>query len=148
MKIYVGSDHHGFKHKKGLIEELKKRGLEVIDDGDGKLDPNDDFPRYALKVVQNIIADDGQGSLGILLCGSGQGMCMAANRFNGIRAALGWSEEAARSSRHDDDSNVLCLPADSLNFNDLISIVDVWLNTSFSSAPRFIRRLSQMDNFK
>lgn len=115
------------------------------DEGDTALDPADDFPVYAHKVVQDVLASKDDDPRGILICGSGQGVCMAANRFKGIRAALGFDREAARSSRNDDDSNILCLPARLNDNNETNIIVETWLNTPFSKAPRFTRRIKQMD---
>ncbi|HET7630419.1 MAG TPA: RpiB/LacA/LacB family sugar-phosphate isomerase, partial [Candidatus Saccharimonadales bacterium] len=85
-------------------------------------------------------------SRAILICGSGQGMCMAANRFKGIRASLCWSVEEARAARNDDDSNVLCLAARYTDFRTAQPIVSAWLRTPFAAAPRFKRRLAQLDN--
>jgi ribose 5-phosphate isomerase B len=90
----------------------------------------------------------GDGDLdtrGILICGSGQGMCMAANRFKGIRAALAWDQEEARAARNDDDSNVLCLSARYLDFDKTIGIVHTWLMTPFAGATRFKRRIQELD---
>ena len=132
-----------------MSEYLKTRGIEVVDEGDQKLDPADDFPQFAATTVTALLLAIGQGvpdARGILICGSGQGMCMAANRYKGIRASLVWNESEAHSSRNDDDSNVLCLPARELtDFDKIIAIVDVWLNTPFPGAERFIRRIKELD---
>ena len=146
MKIYVGTDHNGYHLKTQLVEYLKKAGYEVVDDGDSKLDPNDDFPVFAQKVVMDLLASDDKDARGILLCGSGQGMCMAANRFKGVRAALLYDRESARSSRNDDDSNIACLPANVMNKEDASVIIETWLNTPFARATRFIRRIKEMDS--
>lgn len=146
MKIYVGTDHRGFSLVKDLVDHLKKEGYDVKDDGDLELKPEDDFPLFARRVVNDILASEDEEPRGILLCGSGQGMCMAANRFKGIRACLGWSNEAARSSRNDDDSNVLCLPADVVGESKEFTIVDTWLKTPFADAVRYRRRLYELDN--
>ncbi len=145
MKIYVGADHNGFFLRNSLIKYLKSAGYEVIDEGDKKLVPDDDFPVYAEKVVKGVLSSDDKDPRGILICGSGQGVCMAANRHKGIRAALGFDRESARSSRNDDDSNILCLPAHFLVDNQANVIAETWLNTPFAKAPRFVRRLKEMD---
>jgi ribose 5-phosphate isomerase B len=145
-KIYIGADHNGFERKKQLTEYLQKNGYEVVDEGDVSLAPEDDFPQFASKVVQAMRGDqDPSTAKGILICGSGQGMCMAANRFKGIRAALAYDQEEARSARNDDDSNVLCLSARSLDFNTTLSIVHTWLMTPFAGANRFKRRVAELD---
>ena len=145
MKVYIGADHNGFYLRNSLIKYLKAAGYEVIDDGDQKLNPNDDFPLFAQKVVSDILASDDRDAKGILICGSGQGMCMAANRFKGIRAALVYDRESARSSRNDDDSNILCLPSKVLEKDTANLITETWLNTAFAKAPRFIRRIRELD---
>lgn len=145
MKIYIGSDHRGYQFKQDITEYLKQAGHDVVDKGDQNFNPDDDFPQFAGRVVTSMLADSDHEARGILLCGSGQGMCMAANRFKGIRAALGYDRESARSSRSDDDSNVLCLPASSLNGQQIREIIDIWLKTPFAAAPRFMRRLKEID---
>jgi phosphoribosylaminoimidazolecarboxamide formyltransferase/IMP cyclohydrolase len=100
---------------------------------------------FAQKVVTNVLSDKDIETRGILLCGSGQGMCMAANRFKGIRACLGYDRESVRAARNDDDSNVLCLPANALEKGELKVIVETWLNTPFANASRFRRRIKELD---
>ena len=146
MKVYVGADHNGFDLKQDLITMLQKLGHEAVDEGDRQLRPDDDFPGFAAKVVKALLADGSADARGILICGSGQGMCMAANRFKGIRASLVWDAAEARMSRNDDDSNVLCLPARLLKAADAEAVVSVWLSTSFAGAPRFKRRIQQLDD--
>ncbi len=145
MKIFVGADHNGFELKAKLSDYLKTRGYEVIDDGNQELDPADDFPEFASKAVKDLQAA-GPEAKAILICGSGQGMCMAANRYKGIRASLVWNEAEARAARNDDDSNVLCLAAREIkDFDQLTAIVEVWLKTPFMGAARFVRRIQQLD---
>lgn len=146
MKIYVGADHRGFESKRTLIAHLKKSGHDVLDDGDTLLNPEDDFPVFAQKVVIDILTSKDKDARGILICGSGQGMCMTANRYKGIRAALGYDEESATSSRNDDDANVLCVSAILLEKEGSFDIVDAFLKTPFANAPRFIRRIREMDD--
>lgn len=145
MKIYIGSDHNGHQLKGSLKEHLVKHGHDVHDGGNDKLDPLDDFPVFAARVVNDILSSKDEDTRGILLCASGQGMCMVANRFKGIRACLAWDRESARAARNDDDSNVLCLPASSLRSDAAYEIVQTWLNTPFANAQRFVRRIREMD---
>ncbi len=145
MRIYLGADHNGFEYKQKVIEHLKKRGHEVIDCGDVRNDSNDDFPQFAGQVATALLGDSSDDARGVLICGSGQGMCMAANRFKGIRASLCWNVDEARSSRNDDNSNVLCVSARYTSLDEITSILDTWLTTPFAAAPRFIRRLKQLD---
>lgn len=143
MKIFIGADHNGYEFKKEIHACLLGKGHEVIDKGDLEFNKDDDFPMYAARVASEVLAN--KDSVGILLCGSGQGVCIAANRFKGIRAALAWNEESAYESRHDDDSNVLCLPAEQVTIDEAREIVDTWLKTEFSGAARFRRRNAQLD---
>lgn len=145
MKIFIGSDHNGFFLRGALMKYLERAGYDVIDDGDVKPDPQDDFPLFAQKTVNDLLASDDQDPRGILICGSGQGMCMAANRFKGIRAALGYDRESVRSARNDDNANILCLPASTLEKDQANVLVETFLNTPFADAPRFRRRLAQLD---
>lgn len=146
MKIYIGADHNGFEYKNKLAEYLKKSGYEVVDEGGVARESEDDFPQFAGRVIQAMRGDtDPANARGILICGSGQGMCMAANRFKGIRAALAWDQEEARAARNDDDSNVLCLSARYLDFDKTIAIVHTWLMTPFAGAARFKRRIQELD---
>lgn len=146
MKIYIGSDHNGFHMRGELVQYLKRAGYDVDDEGDKRQDPNDDFPVVARRVVKDLLASSDDDPRGILLCGSGQGMCMAANRFRGIRAALGYDISTVRAARNDDNSNVLCLPAKSLEKDNSRVIVETWLNTPFAGATRFKRRIEELDS--
>ncbi len=149
MKIYIGGDHNGFALKKHLSAYLKHAGYDVSDEGDVKLDPNDDYPQFAARVVTAMRAgpdaSDADGPRGILVCGSGQGVCIAANRFKGIRASVCNNVEEVRAGRNDDDTNVLCLPARMVTSHESERLVDLWLNTAFARAPRFIRRINELD---
>ena len=145
MKIYIGADHNGFEYKQQVSEYLRSEGHEVVDEG-GVRDPEDDFPTFAGEVVHALLADGGDSkTFGILICGSGQGMCMAANRFKGIRASLCWNTDEARSARNDDDSNVLCLSSKYTSLEETKAIIGAWLSTPFAAAPRYVRRIKQLD---
>lgn len=146
MKIYLGSDHNGYHLKEDVFAYLSKRGFAVEDVGDTEPDPDDDFPQFAQRTALKILGDVDGDARGILLCGGGQGMCMAANRFKGIRASVIWDEYEAKMTRNDNDSNVLCLPSRLLeNGSAWQPIVDTWLDTPFASAERYRRRNRQLD---
>lgn len=145
MKIFLGSDHNGIALKQALKQYLEISGHQVIDEGNTKLNPEDDFPMFAAKVVNAMLSSPEKDPMGILICGSGQGMCMAANRYKGIRSALCWNVAEAHAARNDDNSNVLCLSSRSTTNNEAEKIVNVWLSTPFAGAPRFIRRLKELD---
>lgn len=143
MVVYLGADHNGFELKQQIHAFLLEHGHEVVDKGDERFDKDDDFPRYAAAVANAVLADE--GSRGILVCGSGQGVCIAANRFKGIRGALAWNEDTAFEARNDDDSNVLCLPSRQIDMAAAREIIDTWLSTPFSGAARYRRRNQQLD---
>ncbi len=146
MKIYIGSDHNGFDFKDQITDFLRRAGYEVIDKGDANFKPDDDYPQFAGRTVASLLSDKDTDSKGILICGSGQGMCIAANRFKGIRASLCWNLEEARAARNDDDSNILCLSSRYISIEDSKPIIMTWLNTPFAAAARFKRRIEELDN--
>lgn len=145
MQIFLGSDHNGLDLNQHIYKYLSLGGFEILDLGDTKLDPNDDFPLFASKVVNAMKISNDEDPRGILICGSGQGMCMAANRYKGIRAALCWNVAEAYAARNDDNSNVLCLSAKSTSAKEAEAIINAWLHTPFAGATRFNRRLKQLD---
>jgi ribose 5-phosphate isomerase B len=147
MNVYLGADHNGFALKEKVFAHLAKQGYNVVDVGDTELDPEDDFPQFAQMAALKVIGDETGEGRAILICGGGQGMCMAANRFHGIRASVVWDAHEAKMTRHDNDSNILCLPARVLNSDEDLwkDVVDTWLKTPFAAAPRFKRRNAQMD---
>ncbi|HEV2403484.1 MAG TPA: RpiB/LacA/LacB family sugar-phosphate isomerase [Candidatus Saccharimonadales bacterium] len=146
MKVYMGADHNGFRMKAKLTIALRQAGYNVVDEGDVALRPDDDYPQFAEKTVRAMQASDDPEPRGILICGSGQGICMAANRFKGIRASLVWETAEARAARNDDDSNVLCLPARFIDDQTAIAISETWLETPFAGAIRFKRRIAELDH--
>lgn len=147
MKIYLAADHQGFHLKEKVFAYLSKHGYEVEDVGDRELDPTDDFPEFAQRAAIKVIGDTDKDPRAILVCGGGQGMAMAANRFRGIRASVVWDAHEAKMTRNDNDSNVLSLPARVLEDDDAVwqGIIETWLNTPFADAARFKRRNAQLD---
>lgn len=145
MKVYIGADHNGFYLRNSLITYLKKAGYDVVDDGSAELDHEDDFPVFAAKVVKDVLGSSDDDARGVLICGSGQGMCMAANRFKGIRACLGYDRETIRASRNDENVNILCLPSKVLENDEANLLVETFLNTKFADATRYKRRIREMD---
>jgi len=150
MKIYLGADHQGFYLKEKVFAYLAKHGYEVEDVGDKELNPSDDFPDFAQLAATKLIGDTDKDPRAILLCGGGQGMAIAANRFRGIRAAVAWDPYEAKMARNDNDSNVLCLPSRILDAQDDAvwqGIIETWINTPFANAARYKRRNAQIDEF-
>lgn len=146
MKIILGSDHGGFDLKQLLVHHLSvKNDYEVEDVGDKTPNPDDDYPQFAFMAATKLLGEE-DATRAILVCRGGQGMAMAANRLTGIRAAVCWNEHSAKKSREDNDSNVLCLPADELSVDEVKDIVHAWLNTPFSKAARHQRRIQELDS--
>lgn len=128
MKYYIGADHAGIDIKAYVKELFEKRGHEVIDLGPNTKD-RVDYPDYAAKVCENVLKDE--GSKGILICGSGIGMSMAANKFDGIRAALCHNEYSAKMAREHNDANVICIGERVSGFGMVEAIIDSWNESSF-----------------
>ncbi len=144
MKVFIGADHNGFHMKEKVLAYLSKREYDVEDVGDKELNPEDDFPIFAQRAAIKVLGEE--DARAILLCGGGQGMCMAANRFRGIRASVIWDEYEAKMTRNDNDSNVLCLPSRLFENNDgWQAILDTWLTTPFAAADRYKRRNRELD---
>lgn len=150
MKLFLGADHGGYYLKEKIESYLSKRGYDWEDVGNKELDPNDDFPQFAQMAALKILGENERDDpRAILICTGGQGMCMAANRFKGIRAAVVWDSFEAHECRNDNDSNVLCLPARVLDDDAEIwkDIIDTWIGTPFAGAARYKRRNAELDAF-
>ncbi len=145
MNIYIGADHNGFELRTKLISYLQQSGYTVHDDGNEKLDPADDYPVFAARVVRDMQSSNDETARGILICGSGQGIMIAANRHKGVRACLGYNVESVRAARTDDDCNVLALPANVVQGEEVNVIVEAFLNTPFEANERYTRRIKEMD---
>lgn len=139
--IYLGADHGGFTFKEKIKEFLKELKIEYQDLGNLKFEPGDDFVDYAVAVAKKVVETNGKG---ILVCTNGEGMCIAANKIKGIRAASPSTKKAAIRSREDLDANVLCLGEHVLSFREAKKIIRVWLETDFFKAERYIRRLNKI----
>ncbi len=147
MTIYIGADHRGFSLKEHLKTVLKSEGYEVFDVGATAYDKDDDFPDFAKPVAEKInIASE--ADRGILICGSGFGMDIAANRYKNVRAVLPMSADHAYQSRHDDNANVLSIAADFTDEATAERIVEVFLVTPFAKETRYARRLEKISQFE
>lgn len=143
MKVFLGSDHRGFALKNRLAKYLAgRKGIELHDLGPTERDPNDDYPVISKTVSTRVKKEE--GAFGILLCGSGAGACMAANKISAIRAVLAADPWTAQAARNDDDANVLCLAAERLTFRQASKIVRTFLQSSFSQTARYRRRIAEL----
>lgn len=137
MKIALGADHAGYALKSSLAEHLRLRGHEVLDLGTDSERPVD-YPDYAHKVALAVVSREAER--GLIVCGSGVGACIAANKVPGVRAGLCHDTFSARQGVEDDDVNVLCLGARVVGLNLAFEIADSWLTARFSKAERHVRR--------
>jgi len=142
MKVALGSDHAGLELRQAVREHLQNKGHEVVDMGTESA-ASTDYPIYAEKVAESIVQH--QADLGILVCGSGVGMSMAANRVSGIRAVLATNEYLAEMSRAHNNANVLCLGQRILGVGVALNIVDAFLSTPFEGG-RHQRRIDQIES--
>lgn len=143
--VYLGADHRGYEIKEKLREYLISRGYQVSDLGTDSKEPVD-YPIIAEKVARKVAEDP--NNRGILLCGSGAGVCIVANKFKGIRAAVAWRPEIAKTIRYDDNVNVLCLPADELSCEEVEETAQRFLNTSFGGDERYRKRLKEIEEIE
>jgi len=147
MKIFIGADHKGFGLKGDLISYLNINGYDVVDLGANEYDENDDYSDYGIKVGESVAAET--GSFGILICGTGVGVCIAANKVIGVRAGLCSTQEIARLARNDDDINILALNSDLHNNLDIaVKIVDTFLLTKFENSEKRVRRIDKITNYE
>lgn len=140
MKIAIGNDHRGVELKQKIISRFKNNIF--MDIGSSSKEGSVDYPDYAARVTKEII--NKKCERGILICGSGIGMSMSANKFPGIRAAMVWDPKIAELTRQHNDSNVLCLASDFTETATIFDIVDVWLKTPFEGG-RHQRRVEKMN---
>ncbi|HQM99576.1 MAG TPA: ribose 5-phosphate isomerase B [Candidatus Hydrogenedentes bacterium] len=146
MIIAVGSDHAGYEgaaaqYKPAVMEHLRSLGHEVIDCGT-KGPESVDYPDFAAAVCKEILA--GRAEAGVLICGTGIGMGIVANRRSGIRAAVCATPDMARLSREHNDANILCVGKRVLSLEQVLELLDIWLDTPFSGGERHCRRVQKM----
>lgn len=142
MKIYLASDHGGFKLKEEIKHWLNEWHVEFEDMGANKYDPEDDYPDFAWPAAMAVGSHP--GTFGILVCRSGQGESIVANKARGARAAIAWNEHSAHAARNDDDANILCLPADYVTLDQAKAIAHAFIHTPFGDDERFKRRADKV----
>jgi len=143
--IYLGADHAGFALKEKIKNYLDKKGIAYQDLGNLVLDVTDDYPDFAQNVARQVVKTK---SLGILVCGSAQGMCIAANKIKGIRAVVPFSLKEARLSREHTNANILCLSGWYFHFHKATKMLDIFLHTSFSTESRHLRRVNKISKME
>ncbi len=145
--IYLGADHRGFDLKQRLYQKLQDEGLKVTDLGDEVLNPSDDYVDFAENVAKAVL-EEPEVNRGVLLCGTGVGVDIVANKYDGIRSALVSDIKTTVQSRQHEDVNVIALPADTLDLESAWEIVEAFLNTPFSEEERHVRRLEKIEELE
>lgn len=143
--IFLGADHKGFEIKEKVEAYLKEKTIEFMDCGAQELNPEDDYTDYAFQVSENVIKDS--NNFGILICNSGEGMSIAANKVKGVRAALCNSEESCKKSREHNNANILVLNSDN-DIDSVIKFIETFLNTPFSFEERHLRRIEKITQYE
>tara|TARA_Y100000310_G_scaffold321317_1_gene378771 strand:+ start:4185 stop:4661 length:477 start_codon:yes stop_codon:yes gene_type:complete len=147
MVIYIGADHRGFELKAELKEFIQGLGYQVFDMGAETLDENDDYPDFAAAVAGKV-SDDYENAKGIVICGSGIGVDIVANKFSRVRCSLVSTSDQAFDARSDDDANVLALGANIVNSEEVKKILTTWLGTPFSDEERHRRRRDKISKLE
>src|SRR3989338_365465 len=142
LKIILGADHAGYALKEKIKKYLEKKKIQYEDAGAYKLNPKDDYVDYAVKAAKKV--SKSKNTTGILVCGTGTGMEIAANKIKGIRAAMGYDTYSAKMAKEHNDANILGLRSRNISFDKTKKIIDAWLNTKFSSKQRHRRRVNKI----
>lgn len=151
MKVYIGADHRGYKLKEELKIWLMENKVAIKDIGAFEYDSNDDYPLYAEQVARHVATDFGKNlkdARGILICGSGVGVDIVANKFKHIRSGLAINPEQIEKARLDDDINILTIPADYINDKNTKLIAKLFLETPFSKEEKKERRLEEIEKIE
>lgn len=160
--IYLGADHRGYELKEKIKKWLKDKRYEFVDLGNEKLDTEDDYPDFALKVAKKIgkrpasakasasgsTKSARQSDMGIVICGSGVGADIVANRLANVRCGLGFSPQQVRIAKRDDDINCLSLAADFVSDDEAKKIIEMFLETQFSGSEEYLRRINKIEKIK
>src|SRR4030042_857087 len=146
MKVYLGADHRGYVLKEKIAKWLFEWGYEFDDLGAETYDEKDDYTKYASDVA-SLVAEN-KNSLGILLCGSGVGVDVTANKFDGVRASIGIDSEQVRQGRKEDNMNTLVIAADHTSEHDAREMIKAFLETDFSGKARYNKRLQDIKNIE
>ncbi|WP_433269604.1 ribose-5-phosphate isomerase [Actinosynnema sp. CS-041913] len=146
MRVYLGSDHAGFELKTHLAKHLTEAGHEVVDVGPAEYDAEDDYPPFCIEAARRVVDDE--GSLGIVIGGSGNGEQIAANKVPGARAALAYSVETARLAREHNNAQLIGVGARMHATEEAFAIVDAFLATPFSDQPRHARRIAILSDYE
>lgn len=150
MRIHVATDHAGLEFSQQLQEHLRNAGHEVVDHGPQEYDPVDDYPSFCINAAQAVANDWGEGteSLGVVFGGSGNGEQIAANKVEGVRAALVWSDATAKLAREHNNANVISIGARQHELEEAIRFIDLFVAEPFPGDERHVRRISQLAEYE
>lgn len=150
MRIHVATDHAGLEFSQQLQQHLREAGHEVIDHGPETYDALDDYPSFCINAALGVARDerDGVEALGVVFGGSGNGEQMAANKVEGIRAALVWNESTAELAREHNNANVISIGARQHPVEDAIRFIELFIATPFSGDERHVRRIGQVGEYE
>lgn len=146
MKVFLGADHRGYELKEKIAKWLFEMEYPYQDLGAYHMDPNDSYTKYAEQVASLVAAN--KGSRGVLLCGSGVGVDVVANKFDGIRASIGKDVFQVEAGRNDDDMNILVIAADYTEEKDVKAMLISFLETKFSGKEKYERRLQEIEEIE
>ncbi|MGO3148377.1 MAG: ribose-5-phosphate isomerase [Leucobacter sp.] len=150
MRIHVATDHAGLEFSQQLQQHLRGRGFDVIDHGPAEYDALDDYPSFCINAALGVARDerDGVTALGVVFGGSGNGEQMAANKVDGIRAALVWNDSTAMLAREHNNANVISIGARQHEVADAIRFIDLFIDTPFPGDERHVRRVAQLAEYE
>lgn len=150
MRIHIATDHAGLDFSTRLQDHLRGAGHEVVDHGPVEYDAVDDYPAFCIRAAQAVVADQAAGleTLGVVFGGSGNGEQIAANKVDGIRAALVWNTSTAELAREHNDANVISIGARQHSFEEVASFIDTFIATPFSGEERHARRIAQIADYE
>lgn len=150
MRIHVATDHAGFEYSKTLVAHLRAAGHDVVDHGPTAFDAEDDYPSFCIAAARAVVADQRAGveALGVVFGGSGNGEQIAANKVEGVRAALVWSEATAELAREHNDANVIAIGARQHDEAEVLALIDRFIATPFPGVERHARRIAQLAEYE
>jgi len=146
MRVHLGSDHAGLELKDHLVGWLREQGYEPVDHGPYQYDALDDYPVFCLRAAEAVVSDE--GSLGIVIGGSGNGEQIAANKVRGVRAALAWSDETADLARRHNDANVISVGGRLHSLEEMTRFIGIFLATDFTEEERHARRIAMLADYE
>ncbi len=146
MRVHIATDHAGLEFSAELQEHLTREGHEVVDHGPAAFDPLDDYPAFCIETARRVVADE--GSLGVVIGGSGNGEQIAANKVPGVRAALVWNTDTAPLARQHNDANVVSIGARQHSDEEATRLVLEFLGTPFSDDERHVRRIGLITDYE